>query len=494
MSSYSTTENSAPKCHACDQQHLLVKCQAFERMSLADRLRTVNSKRLCLNCFRQDHFARDCPSKFTCRVCRKNHHTLLHPGQLPSYSKPAGESSQIASQSRPIQQQASSCRTQSRVSVQTVSNLDEPTIVQCSSVLRNPQPTIFMLTTVLRIVDAYGKEHFARALLDSASQPNLMTDRLAQLLKLKREKVNVLVHGIGEKPDHATDSVTTNIVSRKGNFSKDVSFLVLKRMISNLPAEDVPIDDWQLPNDIFLADPNFNRSSKIDLVIGTQHFFDCFPTTARIKLSENLPELVDSVFGWIVAGGSHLFPANQESVCCKTTTTSLSSLDECMERFWKIEELGTRSALSLEEKACEEFFQSTVTRTNDGRYIVELPKQPNFDAMIGESEATAIRRFELLERRFVKDSKLKEDYDQFMVEYLSLGHMKLVPENTVADSIECFLPHHPVIKESSSTTKTRVVFDGSSKTSTSPKTKLYVWDRLCRMSCWISLCGIGNFL
>ncbi|XP_062541482.1 uncharacterized protein LOC134209517 [Armigeres subalbatus] len=94
--------------------------------------------------------------------------------------------------------------------------------------------------------------------------------------------------------------------------------------------------------------------------------------------------------------------------------------------------------------------------TDDGRYIVELPKQPNFDAMI--------RRFELLERRFAKDFKLKEDNDKFMMEYLSLGHMKLVPETMVA--IECFLPHHPVIKESSSTTKTRVVFDGSSKSTT----------------------------
>ncbi|XP_062716301.1 uncharacterized protein LOC134291910 [Aedes albopictus] len=467
MSSYSATENFAPKCHACDQQHPLVKCQTFERMSLADRLRTVNSKRLCLNCFRQDHFARDCPSNYSCRVCRKNHHTLLHPGQLPSYPRNNGENSQAVSQSshRSNQPPTSYSRTQSRVAVQSVSNVDEPTVVQCSSVLRSPQPTIFMLTVVLRIVDVYGKEHFARALLDSASQPNLMSDRLAQLLRLKREKVNVLVHGIGEQPDHATDSVTTSILSRKDNFSKEVSFLVLKRMISNLPAEDISIDDWKLPSDISLADPSFNRSGKIDLVLGTQHFFDCFPAAARIKLTEGLPDLVDSVFGWIVAGGTNISPPSQESICCKTVTTSLSSLDESMERFWKIEELGVRSALSIEEKACEELFKSTVSRDEAGRYIVELPKQPNFDEMIGESEATAVRRFEMLERRFTKDSKLKEDYDKFMSEYLSLGHMKLVPNGTASDSKECFLPHHPVVKEASTTTKTRVVFDGSCKTS-----------------------------
>jgi len=59
-----------------------------------------------------------------------------------------------------------------------------------------------------------------------------------------------------------------------------------------------------------------------------------------------------------------------------------------------------------------------------------------------------------------------------MDEYLSLGHMQLVPEeengsydNTSAKLI-FFLPHHAVFKESSTTTKNQVVFDASAKSST----------------------------
>ncbi|XP_062708809.1 uncharacterized protein LOC115266910 [Aedes albopictus] len=466
MSSHSVTESSFPKCHACDNRHALVRCPRFMAMAVAEKLRLVNSKRLCVNCFRQDHFARDCSSNYTCRVCRKRHHSLLHLGFASGSNQPNQDSpSNVPSASTSSTLPSNSSQNNDQRRVQSASAIAQPSDVQSSNVARDTVPTVFMLTVVLKIVDAYGKEHYARALLDGGSQPNLMTDRMAQLLRLKRQKFNVQVQGIGEKPEYANESVSTEIRSRKGEFARNVTFLILRKLTSSLPSCSVPVYHWKLPKDLFLADPEFNRSSDVDLILGSQHFFDCFPTAARIQLSDSLPILVDSEFGWIVAGGAHLVPPSMDSVCCKTVTVSVDPLEKCMEKFWSVEELPMRSAFSVEEKACEDYYVSTVSRTQEGRYVVRYPKRENFSTMIGESKSTALRRFSMLEGRFSKNPGLQESYESFMAEYLSMGHMRQVQEGN-NDVLAYYLPHHPVIKEASTTTKTRVVFDGSSKTST----------------------------
>lgn len=80
-----------------------------------------------------------------------------------------------------------------------------------------------------------------------------------------------------------------------------------------------------------------------------------------------------------------------------------------------------------------------------------------------------------LEKRFRTDAIYKERYVACMREYIELGHMVRV--TTTEDGMmtrngdevqfnTSYLPHHAVIKESSSTTKLRVVFDASRKTTT----------------------------
>lgn len=132
-----------------------------------------------------------------------------------------------------------------------------------------------------------------------------------------------------------------------------------------------------------------------------------------------------------------------------------------MARFWSCEEVGTVSNLSPEEMRCEEQFERTVQWGSDGRYTVTLPKNNERLAELGESKNIALRRLRAVARRLKRDTRLQKQYCDFMTEYIELGHMRMVDDSEENSVKRCFLPHHPVIKESSTTTKVRVVFDAS---------------------------------
>ena len=66
------------KCLFCENSHKTLDCQQFKEWSPEERHDAAVKSSLCLNCLRPDHTLDDCASKYTCRVCKKKHHTWLH--------------------------------------------------------------------------------------------------------------------------------------------------------------------------------------------------------------------------------------------------------------------------------------------------------------------------------------------------------------------------------------------------------------------------------
>ena len=85
---------------------------------------------------------------------------------------------------------------------------------------------------------------------------------------------------------------------------------------------------------------------------------------------------------------------------------------------------------------------------------------------LGDSLSTAHKRLLAMERKLSKNVQLRDKYIEFLADYERQGHMTMIPEQELhSDKPVYYLPHHAVMKESSTTTKVRVVFDGSAKTS-----------------------------
>ena len=167
--------------------------------------------------------------------------------------------------------------------------------------------------------------------------------------------------------------------------------------------------------------------------------------------------------GWVVSATIYPRVTQPKQVVCHISQTEVDSTSDELAKFWEIEQVPSIKHLSTEERDCEDHFELHTTRSNTDRYIVSLPFNERKEN-IGDSYQMALRRFHALGNKFKKNSALKEKYSEFIQEYSRLGHMSAARDSNRKHH-GFFLPHHAVIKEDNLTTKIRVVFDGSAKSS-----------------------------
>ncbi|GBN65962.1 hypothetical protein AVEN_145910-1 [Araneus ventricosus] len=156
---------------------------------------------------------------------------------------------------------------------------------------------------------------------------------------------------------------------------------------------------------------------------------------------------------------------NHSTANCKKVPEAVihSTLCDNLTKFWTPEEVLSKVTVKKDVDLCELFYQQSVDRNAEGTYVVSLPLKENKN--LGESKARAIQLFYALENKLNRKPQLKETFFKFMNEYLSLDHMKPISVERENEFPNCYIPYHMVQNENFSTTKYRVVFNASSKTS-----------------------------
>jgi len=140
---------------------------------------------------------------------------------------------------------------------------------------------ILLVTAIILLLDDIGNLVPGRVLLDSGSQSNLITEEMVRVLELKEKRINHSLSGIGDSAPTVSSTVNTTIMSNYNTFTLSTSYLVVKRIMTNIPSR-VFKGNYVIPNGIQLADPLFLKPQKIDLLIGANHFFDLMQS-GRLK-------------------------------------------------------------------------------------------------------------------------------------------------------------------------------------------------------------------
>ena len=468
------TRESSSGCKLCsDIYHVLFQCPDFKGLTVEQRQTTAQRLKVCTNCLGSDHQTRSCLSKRSCRTCGRKHHTLLHRRDHQPLAAQYQQPQAPYYPPQPVQQHS---LRQAQHYQQQPPQQTGPTAQQPATLVSTTDPacnttstsTAMILGTCVTTIESQGRQHKARALLDNGSCLTFITTRMVNSLKMRKIVESTAVSGFQQ--------TATPISKYKVEFSLRIpsgSVTVL------IPIQAVVVDviTGDLPSSVLtivrqspflsglpLADPGFDKPGRIDLLLGV-NVLPRVMLEGRTHSTDYSMSATRSVYGWVITGTCNSDNHVPRSHHCLKTQVDQQTQDVLI-NFWKVEDVSSSSASQTQDEVTAlEHFKTTHTRQTDGRYVVKLPRKADV-LDLGCSREQARRRYLQNEKSLTRKGTLP-DFINAVLDYAERGHSERVP---AADMLKpanetYYLPMHGVVKESSTTTKLRVVFDASARSS-----------------------------
>ncbi|KAJ8720595.1 hypothetical protein PYW08_006060 [Mythimna loreyi] len=388
-------------CEFCAESHKLINCKKFSKENVDSRRDFVQTNKLCFNCLGPNHSVFSCRLSTSCRICRKRHHSLLHPKSFPKGNHVTRDKEDDGTdQAIPSTSQSESPRN----------------VVSCFS---NVDSQVLLATALVK-VEARTGTFVLRSLLDQGSQASFITESSVQMLGLRKIKNKSLISGLGSDQSatlHSKWFVTLRLQScHDPNFKVVVKAHVLKNITSLLPERKIVLTSWSLQmSDLKLADPSFNTPNKIDILLGAEVYGQIL-MDGLIKGLPGFPMAQNTKLGWILSG------------CINSQSNQGSQSNKIVNTHTAIVTNDLLKKLSEEEQTCEDSFTEMFPKDSSGRYVERLPFKSDPVWKCGNSDKIARKRFYLLEKRLLKNFKFRTKCSDVLEEYLALGQMEVVPE------------------------------------------------------------------
>lgn len=416
----------------CNEGNRLYLCKQFDKLPVRERHDVVMKNHLCFKCLNVNHQRRFCKYS-NCSKCGKRHNIKLHLEEndgstMSDQDDASGTTEQSLSKGEGLTQ-----------------------------VMHASGDSVMLATAMVLINDITGVPKRCRTLLDSGSQINFITNACAQSLKLPRTNCYIPIVGINSRRSMVQKLKPVLMSSRFENFSTLIGLHVLLSISNTLPAQPLKLDNFKIPEIVKgqLADPSCEDPGNIQLLLGAEVFYTLF-SGERFEIENNLM-LHNTVLGWVLTDKMSNNQVNHIKTCMHACF-SKRRVEPALSLF-----VTKSNSRHTDEQKVEKHFDDTHYRDSSGRFVVRLPINADIGTL-GDSSYMAQRRFLNLERRLSRDKGLGIAYHKFMSEYLTMNHMELVMAPD-PEKYAYYLPHPAIMKESSITTKLRVVFNGSAPSS-----------------------------
>ncbi|XP_065185956.1 uncharacterized protein LOC135816784 [Sycon ciliatum] len=444
------TESSTVSCVSCRGGHQLASCPQFKQLSLHERWEFVKPLTICICCFKPGHKGKDCRQP-RCRFCNKPHHELLH------YQK------SIAKQ--PVQSaKRAPCANTAQGRVEKAQSACSVTATSSSS---RDQTTAFM--TVAATINGPNGPSQATVFLDSGSSCSFISADLVERLALpvKFGSLETSVLG-GEKLCPINQYATVELSHSDGSGTSEFSAWVLPKIMNPITTINWTEQQGCWPHLTDVPLPKVPEAAPVGLLVGLNAPWLHTSLEERFA-NEGGPIARKTLLGWVVFGSVSAHTAG-EFDDRSLVATSDDPLTEVVSKFWQLESVGMETTssdyLTPDERAADDMTKRSLHH-NGTRFVVGIPWRSGADQpeLRQDSRQCAEQRLKSLHRILERKPEVRLQYAEVLKKYLERGYIRSVLPTEVEDAgtDQWFLPHFPVIRNDKSTTKVRIVFDGSAK-------------------------------
>ena len=440
-----------PHCCYCNRSHTPERCDQVSNPE--ERKQALMKSGRCFVCLRKGHLGRQCRSKLRCIVCGGRHHSSICAENSPKEKEPSGQVGTPLTGLNPV---APSFQPPATTSMLLV-NARGPVLLQTARMkLFNPE-------NPKRSIEV-------RAILDTGSQQSYTTEKVKDALSLRcheKRKMSVMTFGASDKRTQTYDIVRIGVTTKDGQ-KEDMEFVCTPLICQPLTTQPIDIckERYRHLAGLDLADANQGKDDlmEVDLLIGSDYYW--WFATGETRRGEDGPVAVCTKLGWVLSGTllmeeacstAHNF-LTTHVLRIDATPSTQDPLDEVLHSFWNLESLG----VDLKADSVLEEFTQTVQFKN-GRYEVSLPWKSSHP-MLPDNYLLSKKRLDGLVKRLRHDPEVLREYDSIIQSQRSQGIVEEVdPQEESANGQIHYLPHHAVVRRDKSTTKVRVVYDASAR-------------------------------
>ena len=279
---------TCPNCPICGGAHKVSYCEKFLSYSVDARIDCVKNYKICYNCLAVGHFVHNCKSRFTCQVCHKNHHSLLHISRDHVHDN------------------------------RVVANGENVT-----HVLSRRAPGCNSGILPLVCVDVNNVQ--VSTLLDSGSNASFVTRQLVKRLGLHERPASLEIATIAGVEKRRTSTVSLRLV---GDVTLDMHGVFVTDFIRVPIARDLSCYSH-------LRGVPYHQSSSADILIGQDYGF-VFRELDVVSGAPEEPLAVRTVLGWTVSGSVHSDASCVSNfVSAKSQSFAHSENDRNVLSFWE---------------------------------------------------------------------------------------------------------------------------------------------------------------